>query len=129
MSENTAKAVPRPRRRRQFSVASVLLMTALVAVVLAAVRTAAMLGKPDWELVGAAGAAGFVIGAWIGAALGAAQPGPVRGLFLGLVAGMASGTAAGVLVALPGALPVVALGSPVLIVFAAVVKRLSGGRS
>ena len=128
MSENSASAAPRPRRRRQFSVASVLLVTALLAVVLAAVRTAVVLDKPDWEWVGSAGAGGLVMGAIIGAALGAAQPSPVRGLLLGLMVGMASGTAAGIMVALPRALPVVVLGAPVLIVFAAVVRKLSGRR-
>jgi hypothetical protein len=38
---------------------------------------------------------------------------------------MVSGAAAGVLVAMPASLPVVVVGAPVVIVFAAVVRKLS----
>ncbi|NUQ61290.1 MAG: hypothetical protein HUU20_02310 [Pirellulales bacterium] len=105
--------------------ASVLLVTALVAIVLAAVRTAATASGPSKEWIAFAGSMGLVFGALAGAEIGAAQPRWIRGAMLGLVVGMLSGAVGGVMVAMPQCLLVVLIGAPLLVAFAAAVKHLS----
>ncbi len=111
--------------RFRFSMASVLLVTAFVAIILAGLRTAATLGGASEEWIAVAGVSGLVVGAIVGVALGVAQPHRLRHVLLGGFLGAISGAAGGAMVAMPRCLPVVVLGAPLLVGFAALVKRLS----
>lgn len=113
----------------RFSLASILLLTAIVAVGLAAVQAVVLYGnRMDPGEIVAACFFGGAIGAMVGLVIGLKQPRPVAGALIGLVAGAAAGAPAVLLFAHPVNLPVIAFGSVVLIVFALVVRRFSGWR-
>jgi hypothetical protein len=112
-----------------FSLASVLLFTAVVAVLLAAVRMGLMVGeKPQTAIIAAAAGGGAVVGMAVGLAIGYREPRRLQSILLGLTGGSVAGPAAGVLMVLPAAAIAVLLGSLLLVLFAMVVRRLSAER-
>lgn len=117
----------RPRtRRRGFSLASILLLTVLVAVFFAAVATG-MMGRdrPNKDLLAGCAVGGSVLGSVVGTAIGLNRDRRIRGLVLGLLAGAISGAMAGVLLAIPQSLPATIVGALVLLVFSGVVRYFS----
>ncbi|NLX96190.1 MAG: hypothetical protein GXY83_08435 [Rhodopirellula sp.] len=126
MSEEAGKSrQPLHHGRFRFSMASVLLATALVAVVLAGLRTAASLSDPKVDWIAFAGISGLLVGAVVGGEIGMAQPDRIRHGMLGATLGMMGGAVGGVMAAMPQCLPVVLLGAPILVGFAALMRRLS----
>ena len=114
-------------RRAGFSLASILLLTAVAAIFLGATRTL-VVDQPnvDEDLLGLRGAAGVIVGLFVGLAVGLTQPRPFRACLLTAPIGTIAGAGAAVLLALPANLPVVAVGSLVLVVFGLVVRAWSG---
>jgi len=112
--------------RTGFSLASILLLTAVVAVFLAAVCPVWINPHKVHEGPLIAGViVGSVIGTVIGVVIGLKQARGVGGIILGLLCGMVSGAAGGVLLAVPDKLPAMAIGSVVLILFGVAVRRFS----
>ncbi len=113
----------RSRRRHGFSVASILLLTAVVAIFFAAITTG--LKDPD-RLDSSAlaffGVGGSILGGLVGVVIGLNQIRPIRGLLLGLPSGSISGAMAGVLLVVPQGFLAMIVGAIVLLVFAVVVR-------
>jgi hypothetical protein len=126
-------------RRRGFSLASLLLLTAVVAVFLAAICTLRLhqdaeasqpqgyAGPNPYEaLAVVAGMGGMLVGLFVGLVIGAGQLRPLWGICLGVFVGMITGTASGVLLAAPGKMLPILVGSLLIVLFGAVVRRYSG---
>ena len=124
--------------RKGFSLASLLLLTAVVAVFLAAICTIWLQpdrGRPQPDvpagprlneaLAVGCGIGGLIAGAVVGLVIGVNQARPLRGAFLGTCVGMIAGAASGVLLAVPDKTLPIAVGSLVIVLFAAVVRRYS----
>jgi hypothetical protein len=112
--------------RNGFSLASILLLTAVVAVFLAAICSAWL--EPNSvhkELAGVCVVAGIVVGGCVGLGVGLTQMQRRIGAPFGLLVGMIAGAAGGALLAVPGKLPAIAIGSLVLVLFGAVVRLYS----
>lgn len=115
---------------RGFSVASVLLLTAAVAVVLASLKVAVGQGEDlgSYEgttlqqiAVAAAGLAAIVLGI----VAGATWRTPAIGILVGFVLGWFGGASAGLLLASPRAAPVLVGGAAVIVAFGLTVRLLS----
>lgn len=108
---------------RGFSVASILLLTAAVAIFLAALRTVAV--EPSaipGDQLGLRAISGILIGTFVGLGMGLTRPRRRWGIPLGLLTGWFVGGAAGSLFADPRNLPLAVIGSLVLIVLGVVVR-------
>jgi hypothetical protein len=110
-----------------FSVGTILLLTVVVAVGAAGVRTAMTTPASDMPVALAPlrGIAGAMIGALVGICLGATGRRPVIGVVLGFLAGDVVGAFAGVVLAEPKNLPVAAVGSALLVLLGVVVRVFS----
>jgi hypothetical protein len=129
-----------------FSVATLLLLTAVVAIGLAASQTIwQQVDKLDrtappryyWgprqsspfeermEELAWRGVAGAVVGLFVGIAVGATRPRPILGVLLALPVGMCWGGLVGAALTEPESVLVVAVGSTLLILFAVVIRALS----
>jgi hypothetical protein len=137
----------RPGRRRTeethhrgFSLASLLLLTAVVAVFLAAICTVWLhsdrdRARPDVyagpnldeALLAISVMGGLMVGSLVGLVIGASRVRPLRGAFLGTFVGMIAGAASGALLAVPGKMLPLGVGSLVIVLFGAVVRYYSGG--
>ena len=116
-------------RPAQFSLAGILLLTIVVAVAMAVVRSA-VVAKNRWgdqcEFVAFCCAlGGLIAGPAIGAALGSRRRRPIRGVLVGVVVGLLAACLAVVLLATPASLPVVACGSLLLVGFGSAVRFFS----
>jgi hypothetical protein len=115
-------------QRSGFSLASLLLLTAVVAILLAALRSAALRpgfnndGTTSLMITGSA-----LVGTFVGAVCGARQSRWFAGTMLGGLAGVLSGIGAGGLLTSPSSLAIAAVGSAVLILFGVIVRRHSDG--
>lgn len=110
-------------RRAGFTVASLLLLTAIVAVFAAAVMSARdMDPAPDPEELAACALAGFFFGTVTGFFLGLFFGRRNRDMIFGVVEGAVFGPPTFVLLAVPDSLPVVLVGGVVLVGFAVVVR-------
>ena len=69
---------------------------------------------------------GLAVGSLVGLVIGAGQVRPLPGVLLGTSVGMIAGAATGVLLAAPERSWPVALGSLLILLFGAVVRRFSG---
>jgi len=135
-SNNTPsdKAGPAPRAvrsRAAWSLASLVLLMTLGAIVTAALRAGAVQGgrlDDELELLAGATGIGFMIGAILGVDICIARHGNIGGAFLGLVAGMGFGTVGAALCALPASMPVVLIGSVVLVGVAVAMRYFSWPR-
>lgn len=116
-------------RRAGFSLASIMLLTAVVAVFLAAVPSIAVRhGRINLEALGWLAIVGGAIGLAVGAAIGLGQLHRARGILLGLASGAIFGAATMVLLVAPYNLALAAVGSLVIVLFAAVVRICSAKR-
>ncbi len=112
--------------RHGFSLASILLLTAVLATFSAAVATGmADDHAPSVSTVVGYGIGGSLLGGFVGAGIGLNQPRWLRGVVLGLFSGTISGAMAGVLLAVPKAMPTMCVGAIVIAVLATVVRRWS----
>ena len=113
--------------RAGYSLASLLLLTAVAAIFLAATRMALVEGRLRSfdEDTAACAAAGALIGLGVGAVVGGNQPNSTRARIMGSLIGMLVGVPCGILVTMPGTFRVFAVGSVVLVVFSLVVRSLS----
>ena len=126
--------------RRGFSLASLLLLTAVVAVFLAAICTVWLPSSPAQEedavpvlepwpvqegLIVLSVIGGLLVGSFVGLVIGAGQLRPLPGVCLGTFVGMLAGTATGVLLAVPDKTLPIAIGSLVIVLFGAMVRRFS----
>ena len=125
--------------RKGYSLASLLLLTAVVAVFLAAICS---LWRPSGtqrtnpsafeatdlnrDLIGVCVMGGLLVGPLVGLVIGAGQVRPLRGAVVGIFAGLIAGGVTGALLAAPGKMLPIAVGSLVLVLFGAVVRRFSG---
>jgi hypothetical protein len=120
----------RTSRRAGFAVASLLLLTAVVAIYAAAIMSARnMEPAPDWAELAAFGVVGLAFGLISGFFLGLFFGTRNRDMALGVVEGAVFGPPTVVLLAVPDSLPVVLIGGVVLVGFALVVRYLSPGRN
>ena len=113
--------------RRGFSLASLLLLTAVVAILAAAAGSAAVRADADRVeglVIGAV--LGMIVGTCVGVAVGWSVFGRLRDAALGLVIGAPFGAIAGVLIASPQGLPTVIGGSLLLVVVGLVFRFRSG---
>ena len=113
-------------QRSTFSLASILLFTAVIAIFLAAARTVYdHCTQPELKqldfLCGCDAAIGLIVGVWFGAM----QPRPIRGVLVGIPLGFYAGGGAGNLFGAPQNLPLVAIGSAVLVLLGLLVRRYS----
>jgi hypothetical protein len=103
-----------------------LLLTGVVAVFLAGIRMGTLSpNPPPGELIVAAGIAGLLGGWFLGVNIASRQASGLRGVFCGLAAGTIFGPPSVILLVMPRSLPVVAVGSVVLLVFAVLARVLS----
>jgi len=114
--------------RSSFSLASIFVLTAVVAILLAPVRAIVLEPKrlEDWRVT-ACVVLGGLTGMLIGGVVGANQTRWRSGVLLGILIGYLSGVCGAVLMASPWSLPAVAVGSVVLILLAVVVRRSADG--
>ena len=125
--------------RRGFSLASLLLLTAVVAVFLAAICTAWLprdggqqgsyaeqREKLDAGLVVACVIGGVIVGTVVGFVVGLRQARRLHGLAVGTFTGLITGAAGGLLLAVPGKILPIAVGSLVIVLYAVIVRRYSG---
>jgi hypothetical protein len=125
--------------RRGFSLASLLLLTAVVAVFLAAICSAWLRpdadqeqadvfaeANPDEPLLAVGVVGGMAVGWLVGLVIGACQVRPLPGAILGMLVGMIAGAASGALLAVPGNVLPIAVGSLVIVLFGVVVRCCSG---
>jgi len=134
MPEASGKGRKRTHKIRptQFSLAGILLLTIVVAISMAAVRTA-VVQKDLWgdEYVLLAlwcGLGGLMTGPVVGTTIGFRQRQPVRGVLVETVVGWIAAGLAVVLLITPGSLPVVGCGLFLLIGFGLAVRFLSKKR-
>jgi len=113
-------------RRAGFSLASILLLTVVVAVFAAGIASVLTRwsGANRWLLLATAGG-GMLIGIAVGVAVGLRQLRPVAGVVAGVPTGAIAGAGCGLLLAAPNLLPIVVVGSAVMVVFALVVRLYS----
>ncbi len=110
--------------RRGFSLASILLLMAVIAVFMASVATVFHGGgETNQELAAGCALAGLAVGLLVGCVVGYNQGGTIIGMFVGMI----SGGAAGALLSAPESLLPITFGSVVLVLFGVVV-RLNSGR-
>ena len=107
----------------RFSLASLFLLTAIVAVFFAAIgpnfKAAGQNPLIVWSVVG------VVVGAIVGTVIGVGQNRPGPSILLTLPTGIFAGAASGVLLAVPDKFLTIAAGSLLLLVCGAVVRYLS----
>ncbi len=116
----------RSSRRAGFTVASLLLLTAIVAVYAAAIMTARdMDPAPQPEEFAAFAIVGFFFGTVTGFFLGLFFGNRNRDMIFGAVEGALFGPPTFVLLAVPDSLPVVLVGGMVLVGFAVTVRLLT----
>lgn len=130
-SDYSTPALHVVRSRAAWSLASLMLLMTLAAIVTAALRAGAIQGdgrNGEAELLTVAGVVGWVIGSIIGVAVGIARHGSIGGAFLGLLAGMGFGTVGALLCALPASMPVLLVGSIILIAGALTMRYFSRAR-
>jgi hypothetical protein len=109
-----------------FSLASILLLTVVVSIYAGGLRTAVTDPRGvEEELLGMLGVVGLVIGGIVGVTIGGRYGPENRGPAIGLLAGFAFGAPSMILAAVPRSLPVIAVGSLLLIGFAALVRVFS----
>jgi hypothetical protein len=108
-----------------FSIASILLLTIVVAVVASALGNAARTGRLPPEAMAGCVAFGAPFGLIVGIAIGLAQPRRGLGALLGAAAGLAAGTAGTALMFVPGTGVHVLVGSAIMIAFGAAVRWFS----
>jgi hypothetical protein len=118
-----------------FSVATLLLLTAVVAIGAAAARTIFVASEQTIEEggywssevqeAGLRAVAGGMIGLLVGIGIGATRPRPVAGVVLGILVGGCVGAFAGGVLADSRNLPVAAIGSALLLLVGIVVRVLS----
>jgi hypothetical protein len=119
----------RTSRRAGFAVASLLLLTAVVAVYAAAIMSARNMDPaPDWAALGAFAVVGLAFGLVSGFFLGLFFGTQNRDMALGVAEGAVFGPPTVLLLAIPDSLPVVLVGGVVLVGFAVVVRYLSPRR-
>ena len=112
--------------RARFSLASMLLLTGVVAVFLAGIRMGMVSpNPPSEEVIVAAGIAGLLGGWFLGGNIASREASGLRGVFYGLAAGTVFGPPSGILLVMPRSLPVVAVGSAILLAFAVSARALS----
>lgn len=124
--------------RKGFSLASLLLLTAVVAVFLAAICSAWLpsgqqradpygFERPDVdnEVIVAGVIGGLTVGSLVGLVIGANQVRPLPGVLLGTFVGTITGAASGALLVMPEKTLPIAVGSLVIMLFGAVVRRFS----
>jgi len=117
-------------RRAGFTVASLLLLTAIVAVYAAAIMTARdMEPAPDPNELAFLAVIGFFSGSLCGFFLGLFFGSRNRDMVAGTVEGAIFGPPTLVLLAVPDALPVVLVGGVVLVGFAVLVRFLAPGNA
>ena len=117
----------RNTNRNGFSLASLFLATAIVAVFLAAGSAAVKSDEYNEDVAIACVVFGAVVGICVGGAMGMGRDKPIRWCLGGMFAGWYAGVASGLLLSTPGAWPTLSVGSLVLLLFGAVVRRVSGG--
>ena len=109
-----------------FSLASIFLLTVVVAIYAGSLKTVTTGGRGvDAGLLGLLGLAGLTTGAIVGTTIGGRYGPRNRGPAIGLLAGLAFGAPSMILAALPQSLPVIGVGSVLLIGFAVVVRAFS----
>jgi len=114
-------------RRSGYSLASVLLVVTVAAVLMAAVAA----GSPDFReaerrgLPGAFGTVGVVLGALVGTLTVYGRKRKIRWGIAGCAIGLICGGVAGLICALPRAAPAAGIGAIVVVAYAAVVRRFS----
>ncbi|MHB8901965.1 MAG: hypothetical protein ACYC6Y_24680 [Thermoguttaceae bacterium] len=117
-------------RRAGFTVASLLLLTAVVAIYAAAIMSARkMQAAPDPELIVGCAISGFLFGTVAGFFLGLLLGNRNRDMVFGVLEGALFGPPTAILLAIPESLPVVLVGGVVLVAFAVVVRFLTPGRA
>ncbi|NLS94854.1 MAG: hypothetical protein GXX96_22090 [Planctomycetaceae bacterium] len=120
----------RRSRRAGFTVASLLLLTAVVAIFAAAIMSARdMEPAPEWEALFFLALAGLVFGTVTGFFLGTFFGTQNRDMLLGIAEGALFGPPTLVLLAIPNSLPVVLVGGVVLVGFAVAVRYLKPRRA
>ncbi len=116
-------ASPQPAR---YSLASILLLTAVVAIYAGALRAGIVAAEASRRpAVGIGAACGLIAGFILGIFLGQGADNRARGTAMGALVGSLSGMAAGAMVPLPESLVVIIPGALVLLGFALLVRRLS----
>lgn len=116
----------RRSRRVGFTVASLLLLTAVVAIFAAAIMSARdMQPAPEWSDLAFFALAGLVFGPVAGFFLGMVFGSQNRDVLLGVAEGALFGPPTLVLLAIPNSLPVVLVGGVVLVGFAVAVRYLT----
>ncbi len=105
--------------------AGILATTAVVAIFAGSIR---ITEKVDWDAIKTAAAGGLCLGTIVTIVYLAVRRPSVVAVICGFVAGMIFGPLAAVLVVFPGSFAVIAGGSLILILFAAVVRTMSGGK-
>jgi hypothetical protein len=109
-----------------FSLASIFFLTAVVAIFASGVRMATSGPNPiGLETLGAASFFGVIVGALVGGFIGSRIERSKAAGALAVFAGVAVGPPSMILSVTGGALPVVVVGSAVLLIFVWVVRRLS----
>ena len=115
-------------RRSGFTVASLLLLTAVVAIYAAAIMSARTMDPaPEAEQMAVCGVLGFFFGTVAGFFLGLFFGNRNRDVLQGAVEGAVFGPGTVVLLAIPESLPVVLVGGVVLVGFAVIVRLLTPG--
>lgn len=113
-------------RRAGFTVASLLLLTAVVAVYAAAIMSAQNMDRtPELAELGGFALVGFFFGTLTGFFLGLFFGSQNRDVALGIAEGAVFGPPTFLLLAIPESLPVVLVGGVVLVGFALVVRLLT----
>lgn len=125
------------RPQHGFSVATLLLLTAVVAIGLAAARTVGLqvekLDDRGWlspfeqrlDELAWRGAAGALVGMFVGIGVGATRPRPILGVLLAVPIGVLAGALTGAVITDPENVLLVAIGSALLILLGVVVRRFS----
>jgi hypothetical protein len=122
------RRLPTETHRSSYSLATMLLATAVVSIALAAGRNAALLGRENLlksEQFMFYGIGGAAVGILVGIGIGATRPKPVLGVLLGIFGGIAMGGSFGALFSLPNNFPVAAIGAGILLLFGIVVRAFS----
>lgn len=113
-------------RRAGFTVASLLLLTAVVAIYAAAIMSARNMDPaPDVEEMVGCAVLGFLFGTVAGFFLGLFFGNRNRDMVLGVVEGAVFGPPTVVLLVIPESLPVVLVGGVILVGFAVVVRFMT----